>query len=63
MKIALDSNVLAYAEGVDGGEMQSRALEVIRRLPPREIVVPVQVLGELFRVLVRKAKRRPKHAR
>ena len=59
MKIALDTNVLAYAEGTNGAPMRDKALELIRRLPQGAIVLPVQTLGELFNVLVRKAKRRP----
>jgi len=63
MRIALDTNVLAYAEGTNGAVMQDKALEVIQRLPPGAIVLPAQTLGELFNVLVRKAKRRPGRAR
>ena len=63
MKIALDTNVLAYAEGTNGTAMQDKALELIQRLPQGDIVLPVQTLGELFNVLVRKAKRRPARAR
>ncbi len=54
MKIALDTNVLAYAEGINGAERRSTALALIRRLPQEAAIVPVQVLGELFNVLVRK---------
>ena len=43
--------------------MRGKALELIQRLPPGAIVLPVQTLGELFNVLVRKAKRRPARAR
>jgi len=63
MRIALDTNVLAYAEGTNGEVMRDKALELIQRLPPGAIVLPVQTLGELFNVLVRKAKRRPSRAR
>jgi len=55
LKVALDTNVLAYAEGVNGVERRSLALELVRRLPQESTVIPVQVLGELFNVLVRKA--------
>lgn len=57
MTIAIDTNVLAYAEGTNGAVMKKRALELIARLPAGSIVVPAQVLGELFNVLVRKAGR------
>jgi predicted nucleic acid-binding protein len=63
MKIALDTNVLAYAEGTNGAAMRDKAVTLIERLPPDAIVLPVQTLGELFNVLVRKAKRRPARAR
>lgn len=55
MKVALDTNVLAYAEGVNGIEKRDTALELVRSLPQEAAVIPVQVLGELFNVLVRKA--------
>ena len=54
MRIALDTNVLVYAEGINGSERRGAALALIRRLPQEAAVVPAQVLGELFNVLVRK---------
>ena len=54
MRVALDTNVLAYAEGINGVERRDAALALIHRLPQEAAVVPVQVLGELFHVLVRK---------
>ncbi len=63
MKVALDTNILAYAEGTNGAGMRNKALELIQRLPAGAVVLPVQTLGELFNVLVRKAKRRPPRAR
>jgi predicted nucleic acid-binding protein len=63
MRIALDTNVLAYAEGVNGAERKARALAVIERLPGGSVLLPVQTLGELFQLLVRKAKRAPEQAR
>lgn len=55
MKVALDTNVLAYAEGVNDASKRTIALELLEKLPPGSGIVPVQVLGELFHVLVRKA--------
>jgi predicted nucleic acid-binding protein len=63
MKIALDTNILASAEGANGTVMRDKSLGLIQRLPPDAILLPVQALGELFNVLVRKAKRRPSRAR
>ncbi|MEX2270840.1 MAG: PIN domain-containing protein [Vicinamibacterales bacterium] len=63
MRVALDTNILAYAEGTNGAEMKKAALELIQHLPAGSIVIPVQALGELFNVLVRKAKRPAAKAR
>jgi predicted nucleic acid-binding protein len=57
LKVALDTNLLAYAEGVGDAARRKMALDVIGRLPPDAAVLPVQVLGELFNVLTRKAGR------
>ena len=54
MRIAFDTNVLAYAEGINGVERRDAALALIRRVPQVAAIVPVQVLSELFNVLVRK---------
>ncbi len=63
MKIALDTNVLAYGEGVNDAEKRDAVLELLRNLPEGSAVIPVQVLGELFNVLVRKAGRSRAEAR
>lgn len=63
MRLALDTNVLAYAEGVNGVARKKAALDIIDKLPEESTFVPVQVLGELFHVLVRKADRSPERAR
>ena len=63
MRIALDTNVLAYVEGVNGAPRKKAALTILEKLPVNSIFVPVQVLGELFHVLVRKAGIPPKQAR
>ncbi len=63
MKVALDTNILAYAEGVNGVEKRDEALTLLRKLPDHAVVVPAQALGELFNVLVLKAKRSPDTAR
>jgi predicted nucleic acid-binding protein len=57
VRIALDTNILAYAEGVNGEQRQAEALAILAPLEDEEVVIPVQVLGELFHVLVRKARR------
>jgi predicted nucleic acid-binding protein len=56
IRLALDTNVLVYAEGVNGKERKTTALDILRGFREFEIIVPVQALGELFAVLTRKAK-------
>jgi len=63
VRVALDTNVLAYAEGINSADRRDTALALIRRLPQDTAVVPVQVLGELFNVLVRKGGRSRNEAR
>jgi predicted nucleic acid-binding protein len=63
MRIALDTNVLAYAEGANGAIRRDQTLKLIQRLPAEAVVLPAQALGELFNVLVRKMRRRPARAR
>lgn len=63
MDIALDTNVLAYAEGVGDARRQALALEMIERLPAARVRLPAQVLGELVRVLYGKAGRTRAEAR
>ena len=63
MKAALDTNVVAAAEGVDGAARRGVALDLLRALPRDRVVLPVQVLGEFFNVLVRKAARSRSDAR
>jgi len=63
VKAALDTNFLAYAEGVNSdAEKRKRAWELLEKLP-EDAIIPVQALGELFQVLVRKAGRTPADAR
>jgi predicted nucleic acid-binding protein len=63
VRVALDTNILAYAEGVNGATMKTAALELVHRLPEGTTLLPVQTLGELFTLLVRKAGRPPAKAR
>jgi predicted nucleic acid-binding protein len=57
LRVALDTNILVYAEGLNGEAKKQAALEVVQKLPQDLLVLPVQTLGELFHVLVRKAGR------
>jgi predicted nucleic acid-binding protein len=55
VKVAFDTNVLAYAEGVNNSEKRDIALDLLQRISQTSVVIPVQALRELFNVLVRKA--------
>jgi len=55
MRTAIDTNILVYAEGVNGLDRRQAALNVLRRLPTAAALVPIQALGELYNVLIRKA--------
>jgi predicted nucleic acid-binding protein len=55
MRLALDTNVLAYAEGLNDADRRGRALSLLRKLNLANVYLPAQALGELFHILVRKA--------
>lgn len=63
LKVALDSNILAYAEGVDDPDRQAIARVLIDQLAEDETLIPAQALGELYNVLLRKGKRTGADAR
>jgi predicted nucleic acid-binding protein len=61
VRVALDTNVLVYAEGIaflpEDSHKPGLARDLLEALPDEDVVLPVQVLGELYRVLTGKAKR------
>jgi len=63
MRVALDTNILVYVEGVNGPGPKQTAAALIRKLPPPDTFVPIQALGELFHVLLRKAHWSPTQAK
>ena len=56
LRLAIDTNVLVYAEGVNGADRKAEALNILQGFAEWDVIVPVQALGELFTVLTRKAK-------
>ena len=50
VRIALDTNVMAYAEGLGDAKRCKAARVLVARLPGHLVVVPVQTLGELHRM-------------
>ena len=63
MRVALDTNVLAYAEGLGDDVRCQLARDLIAKLNPINSLVPVQVLGELSRVLTIKLNKSSADAR
>lgn len=59
----LDTNILAYAEGVGDEARYARAIWLIEQLPAEIVLLPAQTLGELFRILTGKAKREAGYTR
>lgn len=57
ISVAVDTNVLAYAEGTNGAVRQRAAIDLLQTLMPEYTLLPAQALGELFNVLVKKAHR------
>jgi predicted nucleic acid-binding protein len=41
VRVGLDTNILAYAEGVNGIVMKRAALELVQKLPEEAALVPV----------------------
>jgi len=62
VRAAVDTNIFVYAHGLNDARRQRMALDLLERVPGHT-VVPAQVLGELFRVLVGKLGRSPGDAR
>ena len=63
MRVALDTNVLAYAEGINGAQRQTDAVSLLENLEGATVLLPVQILGELYQLLLKKGKRTPPQAR
>lgn len=57
LSLAVDTNVLVYAEGAGDALRRDAAIHLLRRLRPETVVLPVQVLGELQTVLTRRYER------
>lgn len=57
MKIGLDTNILAYAEGAGDAQRCESARALLVKLSRADVAIPAQALGELYRVLTGKLKR------
>ncbi len=56
MKVAFDTNILVYGEGLNGAAKQAVVLKIVTSLPREQVILPLNVLGELFNVLRRKGR-------
>jgi len=63
MRVVIDTNVLAYAEGIGDAERVGLAIGLVERLPEPAVLLPGQVLGELMLVLMRQGARSRESAR
>jgi predicted nucleic acid-binding protein len=60
VKVALDTNIIAYAEGIADPARQARALEILSHIPREMFLISIQVVGELFNVLTKRKVPRPR---
>src|SRR3954452_25471043 len=56
MRIAVDTNILVYAEDLNGEGRRQCAHAALAGFAGDDIIVPAQALAELFTVLTRKAR-------
>ena len=63
IQAALDTNILVYAEGLGDAARVKIARSLVADLPSEAVVLPAQVLCEVFNVLTRKAGYTPGAAR
>lgn len=54
MRLALDSNILIYAEGGNDPRRQKIAHDIVNSLLPSQILIPLQAAAETFQWLVRR---------
>ena len=57
MRLTLDTNIPVNAEGLNESVKHDVVADLVEAVPPSSVLIPVQALGELFNVLVRKAGR------
>ena len=61
--VAIHTNVLACAEGAGDEARRAQAVALLTGLPDLAVILPVQVLSELYRVLVGELGQPPAQAR
>ena len=63
MRVAIDTNVLIYAEGINDAGRQAAVVDMLRRMPKESLSVSTVALGEFFHVLLRGGNRSRAEAR
>jgi len=63
VKIALDTNVLIYLEAIATDPRGKIISDLLERIPAQHVLIPAQVLGEYFHVLIRKHGYSPSEAK
>ncbi len=56
MLIALDSNIIIYAEGLTDDPRNAQACQLIEAIPALNLIIPLQATGETLRWLIGRAK-------
>ena len=54
MKVALDSNIIIYAEGLADDPRNSQAQRIIAAILPSNLVVPLQAISETLFWLIKR---------
>lgn len=62
IRIAFDTNVVGYAEGLDDPDRQLRAADLVEALRSQALALPLQAAAELHRLLMRRRKIDPAQA-
>ena len=57
INVAIDTNILVYAENVHEKTKNAAAIELLQQLPGETTLIPMLALGELYRVLISKARK------
>ncbi len=56
MRIAVDSNIILYAEGLGDPTKGEIARSILKQLPLAQSIIPIQALGEVHHNLTRKGR-------
>jgi predicted nucleic acid-binding protein len=63
LRLALDTNILVYASGLNDQDRLIQSTKVLKALNRHDVVIPAQAMGEFFNALTRKFRRPAMDAR